>query len=259
MQINPVLTPLQLGDRLHLFASSAAAAASALDCLQSDAAFDCALNARLGAPLTTRALPTALALLTIIPEREEDPRNSRGARGSEEMPRSRSLGALRSVEEADEKWGFRGGRHARHAEGLREAEIPAERHFGETGETGETEETDSMGASIPAGEESEVSESAGMIELERLPTAASVNITSSDIQINRGMVLDSAHFYESSDEDFASPAERHAESPRDAPSPVLPGVSMEGEGVLTGGSEGVLTGGLETPPHVRTTGSLAFQ
>lgn len=109
MQINPVLTPLQLGDRLHLFASSAAAAASALDCLQSDAAFDCALNARLGAPLTTRALPTALALLTIIPEREEDPRNPRGARGSEEMPRSRSLGALRSVEEADEKWVFFGG------------------------------------------------------------------------------------------------------------------------------------------------------
>ena len=116
-----------------------------------------------------------------------------------------------------------------------------------------------MGASIPAGEESEVSDSAGMIELERLPTAASVNITSSDIQINRGMVLDSAHFYESSDEDFASPAERPAESPRDAPSPVLPGVSMEGEGALSGGSESALSGGLETPPHVRTTGSLAFQ
>ena len=109
MQINPVLTPLQLGDRLHLFASSAAAAHAALACLQSDAAFDCALSARLGAPLTTRALPTALALLTIIPEREEDPRNPRAPRGSEEMARSRSLDALRSVEEADEKWGFFGG------------------------------------------------------------------------------------------------------------------------------------------------------
>ena len=112
MQINPVLTPLQLGDRLHLFASSAAAAADALAWLQSDAAFDCAFSARLGAPLTTRALPTALALLTIIPEREEDPRNPRAPRGSEEIARSRSLGALRSAEDADEKWGLGAGRHA---------------------------------------------------------------------------------------------------------------------------------------------------
>ena len=120
-----------------------------------------------------------------------------------------------------------------------------------------------MGASIPAGEESEVSDSAGMIELERLPTAASVNITSSDIQINRGMVLDSSHFYESSDEDLASPAELPAESPagspRGAPSAVLSGVSSSLGGTLNGGSEGAVSGGLETPPHVRTTGSLAFQ
>ena len=84
MRINPTLAPLQLGDRLHLFASSAAAAAAALSCLQSDAAQDCALPQRLGAPITSRTLPTALALLAIIPERDEDARNARNARASED-------------------------------------------------------------------------------------------------------------------------------------------------------------------------------
>ena len=98
MRINPLLTPLQLGDHLHIFASSAAAAASALDCLQSDATLDCVLHSRLSAPFTTHALPTALALLTIIPERDEDLRASRAFRGSEELPCSRSFDAAKSTE-----------------------------------------------------------------------------------------------------------------------------------------------------------------
>ena len=147
----------------------------------------------------------------------------------------------------------------------REAEIPAEIPAEKpSGEAEEAAESDSMDASIPAGEESEVSDSAGVIELERLPTAASVNITSSDIQINRGMVLDSSlwpqtsHFYESSDEDLASPAELRAKPRTESPRDPVAEVSLSEEG-LTGGSEGGLTGGLETPQHVRTTGSLAFQ
>ena len=123
-----------------------------------------------------------------------------------------------------------------------------------------------MGASIPAGEESEVSDFAGTIELERLPTAASVNITSSDIQINRGVVLDSSqwphssHFYESSEEELMPPDD----SPLSAHQPDPSGVSSA-QGVLTRGSAGVLTRGsaggensLEAPQHVRTTDSLVF-
>ena len=72
MQINPVMTPLQLGDRLHIFTTSMAAAEAALDCLTTDAVLDCALHHRLTPPYTSRSLPTALALLNIIPERDED-------------------------------------------------------------------------------------------------------------------------------------------------------------------------------------------
>ena len=134
------------------------------------------------------------------------------------------------------------------------------------GGNGETAESDSMGQSIPAGEELEVSDSAGTIELERLSTTASVGISANDIQINRGMVLDSSqwphssHFYESSEEELMPPDD----SPLSAHQPDPSGVSSA-QGVLTRGSAGVLTRGsaggensLEAPQHVRTTDSLVF-
>ena len=112
---------------------------------------------------------------------------------------------------------------------------------------------ESINNSIPAGDEQELtSDPAEIIELERLPTAASVGLTSQDIQINRGLVMDSlhyspsSHFYHSSDEDMNPNSEitfnynnripEEVESPRKSHSPEV-----------------------ERPSYVRTTGSLMFQ
>lgn len=126
----------------------------------------------------------------------------------------------------------------------------------------ESDEAD--GRSIPAEEESEASDVAGMIELERLPTAASVGLTSSDVQINRGMVLDSSqwprdsHFYESSEEEFSPPAESPLSAPPAAgvsptEDPSLHGLTGGSNSVLTGGSIHGLTGG---SIHALTGGSI---
>ena len=108
---------------------------------------------------------------------------------------------------------------------------------------------ESINNSIPAGDEQELaSDPAEIIELERLPTAASVGLTSQDIQINRGLVMDSpsSHFYHSSDDDMNPNSEitfnynnripEEVESPKESHSPEV-----------------------ERPSYVRTTGSLMFQ